>query len=485
MEELSSINNQTEVPTEFPLDYTDKTKIPLNRALGLGTGILLVAGIMIGSGVFKKIVPMSQSLMSEPGILSAWIVAGIITMLGAFTYTGLASMTTESGGIYEYLRLSYGNFFAFLFGWMIFMIGGSGAIAALAFVFSQAVNTLFSLPNFTDVWKDVSIAGFIFPFASSGIKLFAVFVIAILTWVNYRGVKNGGRLNNVVTAAKILGIIILIIAGFLYPSPADFEEVEATAGGVSNLGVLFSAFFGALLSALWAYDGWANITYISGEIKNPKKNVPLAIIGGVTIAMTLYVLLNYVYMRVLPLPILSSLNDNQVAASEVAGVLLGESGIIVITVLIMICTLGALNACIIVYPRVYYRMSQKGSFFKKAAFVHPIFRTPYIAIFISSLWSGLLVITGTFDLLTNLVIFTGFIFFAVIAFAVIKMTRNGTIKNKVIGYPYVPWIIIIFSAILVINTLIIEPKASLLGILLVLSGVPFYYYFKKNMTSSV
>lgn len=194
---------------------TDKTKIPLNRALGLPTGILLVAGIMIGSGVFKKIVPMSQSLMSEQGILLAWIVAGIITMLGAFTYAGLASMTTESGGVYEYLRLSYGKFFAFLFGWMVFMIGGSGAIAALAFVFSQAVNTLIPLPEIATGLKDSSMGGFIYPFASFSIKLFAVITITLLTWLNYRGVKNGGILNNIVTAAKILGIVTLIIAGFL------------------------------------------------------------------------------------------------------------------------------------------------------------------------------------------------------------------------------------------------------------------------------
>ncbi len=468
---------------EIP-EIKDKTKIPLDRALGLSTGILLVAGIMIGSGVFKKIVPMSQSLMSEPGIIMAWIVAGVITMLGAFTYAGLASMTTESGGIYEYLRLSYGNFAAFLFGWMIFMIGGSGAIAALAFVFSQALNTLLHFPNPTDAWKEVNIAGFIFPFASSGIKLFAVLTITLLTWLNYRGVKNGGILNNIVTAAKIIGIVVLIVAGFLYPLPGDKEEVDATVSSLQGGGALISAFFGAMLSALWAYDGWANITYISGEIKNPKKNVPLAIIFGVSIAMTLYVLLNYVYMRVLPLPILSSLDQNQVAASEVAGVLMGKSGTFIITILIMICTLGAVNACIIVYPRVYYRMSQKGSFFSKAAYVHPLFRTPYVAILYSSAWSAILVITGTFDMLTNLVIFTGFLFFGLIAFAVIKMTRKGVITEKVVGYPFVPWIIILFSAVLVVNTLIIEPKSSLLGLLLVFSGVPFYYYFKKGMSVS-
>ena len=198
--------------------------------------------------------------------------------------------------------------------------------------------------------------------------------------------------------------------------------------------------------------------------------------------MTLYVLLNAVYMRVLPLPILSSLSENQVAASEVAGVMMGKIGTLIITILIMICTLGALNACIIVYPRLYFRMGQKGSFFRKTAYVHPVFRTPYIAILVSSAWSAVLVITGTFDLLTNLVIFTGFLFFGLIAFAVIKMTRKGIIKTKVIGYPVVPAIIILFSAALVVNTMIIQPKASLLGLLLVISGIPFYYLFKKNMS---
>jgi basic amino acid/polyamine antiporter, APA family len=472
------IGSMEETPAKI-----DKTKIALHRALGLPTGILLVAGIMIGSGVFKKIVPMSQSLSSEPGILMAWVVAGVITMLGAFTYAGLASMTTESGGIYEYLRLSYGNFFAFLFGWMIFMIGGSGAIAALAFVFSQAVNTLLPFPEILQGWKELSLAGFIYPFASAGIKIFAILVISLLTWINCRGVRYGGILNNIVTIAKIAGIAILIIAGFLHPSPSDSEEVEALLQTGEETGVIISAFFGAILSALWAYDGWANITYISGEIKNPKKNVPLAIIGGVSICMTLYILLNYVYIRVLPLPILSSLGENQVAAAEVAGVMMGKAGSIIITVLIMICTLGAVNACIITYPRLYFRMGQKGSFFRKTAYVHPVFRTPYIAILVSSFWSSILVITGTFDLLTNLVIFTGFLFFGLIAFAVIKMTRKGVIKEKVIGYPFVPAIIIIFSAILVVNTMIIQPKASILGLLLVLSGIPFYYYFKKDMTT--
>ena len=455
----------------------DRSKIPLNRVLGLPTGILLVAGIMIGSGAFKKIAPMSQSLMSEPWIILAWVIAGVITLFGAFTYAGLASMTTQSGGVYEYLRLCYGDFLSFLFGWMMFTIGGSGAIAALAFVFSQSVNTIIPFPNPLDAFKDVSIGNFLYPFADSGIKFFAILTIIILSFVNYRGVKNGGVLNNIVTAAKILGIVLLIIMGFSYSVDVIESEVVST---MAPTGIaLFSAFFGALLSALWAYDGWANITYITGEIKNPQRNVPLAITGGVLIAMTLYILVNYSYMRVLPVSELANIGQNKVAAAEVAGVIMGNSGKVIISILIMTCTFGAVNACVMVYPRLYYRMAQEGAFFRKASFVHPTFRTPYISLIYSCTWSSILIMSGTFDLLTNLVIFTGFLFFGAIALGLVKMKRKGIITAKVIGYPVIPVVILLFSLVLVVNTAIVQPQQSALGLLLVLSGIPFYYYFKS------
>ena len=422
---------------------------------------------------------MSQSLMSEPWILIAWIIAGIVTLLGAFTYAGLASMTTQSGGVYEYLRLIYGKFFAFLFGWMMFTIGGSGAIAALAFVFAQSVNTLIPLPEPLYAFKDLSIGNFIFPFASSGIKLLAILTIILLNWINYRGVKNGGILNNIVTAAKILGIALLIVAGLVYSHPSVTDHTPQNISMPSGI-ALFSALFGALLSALWAYDGWANITYITGEIKNPQKNVPLAITGGVLIAMTLYILVNYAYMQVLPMPALAAIGENEVAAAKVAGVIMGDAGTIIISLLIMICTFGAVNACIMVYPRLYYRMAQEGSFFKKASFVHPRFRTPYISLLYSCTWSSILVLSGTFDLLTNLVIFTGFLFFGAIAWGLIRMKRKGLITTRVVGYPFTPIILILFSLVLVINTIKVQPQQSLLGLLLVFSGLPLYYYFKSH-----
>src|ERR1700682_2667489 len=227
----------------------DRTQIPLKRVIGLPTGILLVAGIMIGSGVFKKIAPMSRSLMSEPYILWVWVAAGIITMFSAFTYSGLASMTDKTGGFYEYMRLIYGDFIAFLFGWSVFTIIGSGSIAALAFVFSQSAEALFHFGNFLPSLNDFSIAHFIYPFHSLSIKILAICMIILLTWYNITGIKNSGILNNVVTAAKILGILLLIIAGLLYTG----EPVKISQDGSSyhtlNGIALYGGFFGALISA--------------------------------------------------------------------------------------------------------------------------------------------------------------------------------------------------------------------------------------------
>ncbi|HWB24802.1 MAG TPA: amino acid permease [Chitinophagaceae bacterium] len=444
----------------------DKTS--LNRALGLTASTLLVAGLMIGSGVFKKVVPMAKSLGSEPYILLAWIMAGVITMFGAFTYAGLATTTNRTGGIYEYLKIAFGDFIAFLFGWSFFTITGSGAIAALAFIFSQSVNTLAPLP-----------------FGDAGVKGFAVVVIGLLTWLNYRGIKQGGIVNSIVTTAKILGILLLIAASLFFTHGTSVEQGTPVASAAITGAAYFSSFFGAMLSALWAYDGWANITFIAGEVKNPERNLPLAIVGGVGIAMFLYVMLNYGFMQVLSLHQLAGIGDNQIAAAEAANAVMGRTGAVIISILIMTCTFGAANACIIVYPRLYYRMAQENRFFKRAAAVQPVFRTPHISLLYSGIWCSVLVISGTFDLLTNLVVLASYFFFGLTAWGLIKMKKRGIVKAKVVGYPVTPYIIILFSIVLIINNIIHEPKESLACIALIFSGIPFYIYFKRKDKAAV
>ncbi len=463
---------------------TEKS-IPLLRVLGVPTAILLVAGMMIGSGVFKKIIPMAQSGLSETWILGAWIIAGIITMLGAFTISGLATLTEESGGVYEYLRLAYGNFFSFLYGWTDFTIIGSASIAALGFIFAQTVNVFIPLPSPLASFADISIGGIIFPFADSGVKIIAIVSVILLTWVNYRGVKNGGYMNNIITAAKIIGILMIIILGLLYTSPAFTPEpiiaVETIEFGT---GAFFTALFAAMLSAFWAYDGWSNVSFITGEIKSPKKNLPIAIITGVIIAMTLYVLINYAYMHVLPLQELRAVDQNQIGAVVVAETMIGSLGQTMITALIMISVFGALNGIILAHSRIYYRMAQENFFFKRAANVHPRYRTPYISLLYTMIWSSVLIVSGTFDMLTDMVIFAGFLFYGLLAFALFKMKRSGVIKSKVIGYPWAPLIIIVFSIALVFATVMAQPGQSLIGLGLIMIGIPFYFNFRKNNSSS-
>lgn len=454
----------------------DESKIPLKRSLGLITAILLVAGIIIGSGVFKKIAPMSAALMDKNYILLAWLLAGIITLLGAFNVAGLATMTDESGGIYEYLRLSFGNFFSFISGWTAFLIGGSGSIAALAFIFAESVNYLIPLPHLFSSSQNISVGNFVFPFASASVKILAVFAILLLTGVNILGAKKGGNLNNLLTAAKVGGILLLIVAGLSFS-----HALPATNSSTVSVNTnIFSGILAAMLSAFWAYDGWFLVGNVSGEIKNPKRNVPIALVAGVGISIILYLLLNEAFMHVLPLSVLANISEDNIAALEVAGAIAGNAGVVAIALLIIVCTFGALNAIIIAYPRLYYRMAQEKFFPKSFSFVHPRFRTPYLGLIYSMIWSCVLVISGTFDTLTNMIIFTEFFFSGLMAVAVIKMKRKGKITARVILYPLSPILFVLFSLALLINTFMVMPKQSAVGLLFILSGVPVYFYYKKK-----
>lgn len=459
-------------------ETTDQTKIPLNRAIGLTTAILLVAGNIIGTGVFKKIVPMAQTGLSEWPIMSAWILAGVIALLGAFTMAGLSKLTTVSGGMYEYMRLCFGKLPAFFLGWTGFTIICSGAAAAIAFIFAQSVNSIIPLPNPLGHFKTIAIGNFIFPFADSGIKILAIASITLLTWLNYHGVKKGTILNNIVTGTKILGILLLIVLGLLFFGGAQSGSTMDLVIP-KNSGTI-SIFFGTMLSAFWAYDGFANVGYVTGEIKDPKRNVAIAIITGVSMVIVLYLLVNYAYVKTLGLKEIAGLGENSIAATAMASRIFGNRGKSLISFLIMLSSLGTLNVVIIFHARLYFRMAQENAFFKNAAKVHPVYRTPYIALIYSMIWSVILVVSGTFDKLTDIVIFSGFLFYAALAAGLIKMKRKGFIKEKVPGYPWAPVIFILFSIVLLISTFINQPKLSFIGLGLMLTGIPFYYFFKRK-----
>ncbi len=454
----------------------------LLRVLGLSTGILLVASSMIGSGIFKKIAPMAETMQDGGDILLAWLLAGIISMFGAFAFAGLATMTEEAGGQYEYLRLIYGKFFGFLYGWTYFSVIGSASAASIAYVFAESVNNLMPLGNPLEAWADLNIGGFIYPFANSGVKILTILTVIGLTWINIRGVKKGGALNDITSSLKILGILLIIALGLSHGGSTDaFAHSGPPPVDLTGLG-WYSALFAAMLSAFWAYDGWINITFMSSEFKNPRRNVPIAIVSGTLLVMLLYLAVNYAYLNILGIPELQGINaaGNQIAGAEVARHALGNAGYFFISVLIMICTFGATNATIMTAARIYFRMSQEGVFFPSAKEVHPTYRTPAKALKIAMIWSCILVLSGTFDQLTDMLIFAAFIFYAAGALGLIIAKRRGQITAKTFGYPWMPVIFILFCIVLVGNTLYVYPKESMTGLLLILVGLPAWWYFTRK-----
>lgn len=453
----------------------------LKRTLGLSTAILLVMSSMIGSGVFKKIAPMSTTLGDSNLVLLAWLAAGLVTMMGTLTYAGLASLTEEAGGQYEYLRIIFGKFFSYLLGWACFSVIQTASIASIAFVFAESVNNLIPIPAFTEQWADINIGGFIYPFANSGVKLLAIITMVLLTYINYRGVKQGGILNDVFSLAKIIGILLLIILGLSYSSPQTIAH-HATTYEPLSFNQILAPFFLAMLGAFWAYDGWVNVTYITGEIKDPKRNVPIAIIAGTFLVMILYLLVHVAYFRVLSVDDFAAIDaaGNQIAGVEVAKKIMGDSGNLLISILIMLCTFGATNASLMASARIYYRMANAGVFFPSAGKAHPVYKTPHVALLMQLAWAAVLVMSGTFDQLTDMLIFAAFIFYGASAFGLILMKRKKLITVKVFGYPYIPMFYVAFCIGLVINTLITMPNESITGLILIATGIPLYFYFNRK-----
>ena len=422
---------------------------------------------------------MAQTGLSETAILFAWLAAGVVSYLSAIIVSDLSVLSDKSGGPYEYFHICYGRFAAFLFGWTEFSLLSGPALAAIAYVVAHAVHALVPLPNPLASFSDFHI-GFIYPFADGGIKIVAVATLAMLAAINIRGVKQAGIFNTILTLCKIAGML-LIVAGALVIAGNAAEE-NAAVGSVTTLekSTMISVFLAAMLSALWAYDGWNNITYISGEIKNPKRNLPLAMLVGIGLVMGLYLLVNFAYMQSLGLDGLAAIGDNEVGAAVVARHLFGNVGMIMVVVLLLVSALGALLGILMAHSRVSFRMAQQGQFFAVAAKVHPKFRTPSNAIIIRACWGSLLVLSGTFDMLSNMVIFSGFLSFSILIAALFKAWKKGMITKRPVGYPFLQVFMMIFSIALVGNTFYISPYPSFLGLCLILCGIPAYFWLKKR-----
>jgi len=470
----------------------DNNKTTLNRSLGLLSCIVLVISAIIGSGVFKKVAPMSESLQLPYYVLLAWVLAGIISLFGALSNAEIAGMYAESGGEYAYFKKIYNPFFAFLFGWGCFAAIRSASIAAIAYVFAESLNHLIHLPSIGNS-EFTLLFGILHPLDNLTVKLIAMLLLIGLTYLNYKGLRLGEKVSRGLTFTLVTCMVFLILAG-LFSSKGSWSNVtQASATFVPQSffsGGFLALLFTAMLGAFWAYEGWNNIGYLGGEIKNPQRNLPIALFVGTLIVMIIYVTINFVYHYISPIDdiIARTSTGSGIAAVDIVGIYLGQAGALFVSCLILVTTFNATNATILMSSRIYYAMARDGHFFKKAEFVHPEYKTPSYSLWIQCAWATILLFSGSFDTLTDMLIFASFLFYGSTALGVFIMRKKApeTVRPyKVIGYPFVPAIFVLFCLGLIIYTPSQRPMETLSGIALILLGVPFYYYWNRNKKKKI
>ncbi len=471
----------------------------LKRALTLYPATAIVIGAVVGSGIFSSPVSMAAVLGNASLMLMIWAITGVITLFGALTQCELIGQMPRTGGLYEYLREIYGDFVGFHYGWANLMIAGSGAIAAIALIFAQYLGEFVTLPklmaNQAEMAWHIPFLGDIFPFKYFTEKLIAGGLVLVLTYINVRGVKVGATLQSISTSAKVLSLlgvcVIAFIVGSSVGTTTHWTQVTDAGRSLSSW-ALVGAIATAITKAFWAYDGWGNVSYIGGEVHEPQKTLPKAIILGTLIFTGLYLLLNLAYLYILPIGDIATVPDARVASAMV-GKVLGGGGAAIIAALIMLSTFDTTNSGVLTNARVYYAMAKDKLFAPSAGTVHERFQTPSIALWIQGIWSLVLLFTGSFDLLLDMYIFVNWALYVLMALGVFVLRYrepNRERSFKVPGYPYIPGFFVLFATTYVVVTLVKDINAyndgsqpiisSLAGVLLVLSGLPFYFFWKNK-----
>jgi APA family basic amino acid/polyamine antiporter len=429
------------------------------RVLGFRDLVFLFVGSVIGSGIF--LVPgsvLKQVGNSIPLALSAWLVGGLLSLLGALTYGELAAMNPEAGGLYVYIRDCFGPFLAFLFGWTLFFVMSSGSIATLAVAFSNYL------------------AEFI-PMSPIAMKAVSVLLIAVIAAINVRGTRHSAHLQNVTTVFKIAAILAMSAALLWIGKHPVLRAASGPSGGSATPAL--SGFGLAMIGVLWAYEGWQYTTFSAGEVVDPQRHFSRAFLAGSIALIGIYVFANYGYLAALgPMGVSQS---TRVAAAALS-VAIGPTVAKMATIVILISIFSALNSILLTSPRVYFAMANDGLFFRNLVRVHPRFGTPALAIAAGAIWSAVLAASGTFDQLLTYVIFVAWIFYALAAASIFvyrSQSSNADTRYRVPGYPFTPLLFIAAAAALVINTVVREPLRAAVGIGIVLLGTPAYFIWRR------
>lgn len=465
------------------------------RSLGLFSTITLIVGAVIGSGVFMKPALMALQLGSPLLLLGVWVLAGIITLFGALTNAEIAGMITETGGQYVYFQRMYGELVAFLYGWSVFAVTFTGGLASIAYVFAEYAQFFMTLPRFsTEVERSFVLIlpyiGSITPLANMGVKALTILVILVLTVVNYVSVRAGGTVQNVFTVMKVLAIGALVGAVFVAPSGNIANFTHNAPSGIPTGFALLAAIAMATSGAFWAYDGWNNITYIAGEVKEPQRTIPRALLLGMVTVIGVYVLINVAYIYILPIERIAA---SPLVASEAATVALGSIGGAFIAIAVMISTFGTTNGNILAGARLYYAMARENMFFRSVGVINSRTQTPARSLLVQAVWSSVLVLSGSFDMLTDMLIFVSWLFYALGAAGVFVLRRkmpDTPRPYKVWGYPLVPAVFVVFACVFLVVTVVNDVSAyrsgaspvvnSALGLVLTATGLPLYWYFRRR-----
>lgn len=447
---MTSASSQSAPTTTAP------TRRELPRAIGFIGASAIVVGTVIGSGVFLVPHNIAQHVGSVRALYLVWIVGGVLAVAGALSLAELGAAMPEAGGIYIYLRHAYGRLFAFLYGWALLLVINSGSIATLAVAF-----TIY--------------AGNFLPLSPLDRKLLSSAIIALLAVVNILGVRKGTAVQTIFTVAKLAGLAIIVVCACLATHLTPLNSVQPLPTPHTSLG----PFGVALVGALWAYEGWHMLSFNAGEVKNPSRVLPRSYLLGMLVVVAAYLLANFAYLRVLALPALA---ERQRVASEAMQILVGPHGATFVSVLILCSIFGALNGNVLGAPRAFFAMSRDGLFFSAVGNVHPRYETPALAIAIQAAWAIVLAISGTYEQLYTYVICTGWFFYAAATLAVPLLRRklpDLPRPYKVWAYPVLPIAFTLAALAIVGNTLLRSTRESLMGMGIVLLGIPAFLLWRK------
>jgi len=429
------------------------TELP--RRLGLVDSLAIVIGVVIGGGIFLVPNLVARNLSTIPAIVAVWIVAGVAAFFGALACAELGAAFPATGGQYVFLREAYGPMAGFLCGWSMFLVARTAQVAWLAVTLALYVS-------------------YFVPLGPAGSKLLGVAAILVFAAVNYRGVSAGALVQKAFTLAKVAGLLIIIGSALFFRGRAPVPAAAAAPP------FSFSHFGVALIACMLAYDGWVQVSYVAGEIRNPERNILLALAGGVAACIAVYILANAAYLHVLSI--------GEIAASDHVGAtaaerVLGPAGGTLVAAVILMSIIGALNGCFLTSPRVYFAQARDGLFFSRFGEVHPRFRTPAFAIVAQAVWAIVLLLSGTYETLAEYAMFAVWIFYGLMVLGVIVLRSQRPAlprPYRMWGYPATPLLFLAVTAYFVVNTLATRPGPSLAGLALIATGVPVYFVWRKS-----